>query len=67
MAIIRKQDIIKMNQQERESKMKELEFELVKAQVTAHKATAKTKEIKRTLARLITLNTSNIQQEGTKR
>ena len=54
MAIVRKSDIAKMNLQERTAKTRELRFELVKAQVAAHKSTAKTKEIKRTLARLLT-------------
>lgn len=56
MALIRVNDIAKMNVQERFSKIKELKMELVKANVTAHKSSAKTKEIKRALARLYTFN-----------
>jgi ribosomal protein L29 len=51
-------DVVKMDAKERQAKMQELRFSLVKSQVTAHKATAKTKEIKRTLARLLTFNNS---------
>ena len=59
MAVLRKQDIKKMTQQERDSKLKELQFELVKSNVAAHKSKAKTKEIKRALARLYTMNHMN--------
>jgi len=54
MAILKSKDIVKMPQSERESKLKELRLELVRAGVTANKATAKTKEIKRAISRLIT-------------
>ena len=64
MAIIRKQDLKKLGTQERESKLKDLKNELVRAQVTAHKATAKTKEIKRPIARLLTF--TKFEQEAKK-
>src|SRR3989338_4175835 len=54
MALIKKQDISKMNINEATTRLKELKLELAKAHVTAHRATAKTKEIKRTVARLMT-------------
>ena len=60
MALIRKQDLKKMSKQEKETKLKELKHELVRSKVTAHKATSKTKEIKRTIARILTFN--NIQE-----
>ena len=56
MALLRKSDIKKMNEKDRNSKIKELKFELVKANVTANKKGAKTKEIKRAIARLYTFN-----------
>ncbi len=54
MALIKRQDISKMNINEVTARLKELKLELAKAHVTAHRATAKTKEIKRTVARLMT-------------
>lgn len=55
MAILKSKDIIKMNVQEKEEKLKELRFELIKANVTANKSgKIKIKEIKRTIAKLLT-------------
>ncbi len=54
MTLLRMKDVIKMDVKDRESKIQELRFALSKSQVTAHKATSKTKEIKRALARLLT-------------
>ncbi len=56
MAILRAKEAAKMNEKERESKMNELKFELVKANVAANKSNAKTKEIKRAVARLFTFS-----------
>ncbi|HLF53985.1 MAG TPA: hypothetical protein VI544_02290 [Candidatus Nanoarchaeia archaeon] len=47
-----------MTEKDREDKLKELKMELVRSGVTANKANAKTKEIKRAISRLITLNKS---------
>jgi len=58
MAILKTKDIRKMSKKELEEKMKELRFELVKAGVTANKANAKTKELKRAISRCITVNKS---------
>ena len=58
MALLRFKDIEKMPQKDRDDKMKELRFELVKAGVSANKTNAKTKEIKRAISRLMTLNNS---------
>lgn len=55
MAILRVSDINKMDKKEMADKLKELKFELTKAAVTANKTNAKTKEIKRTIARMLTL------------
>jgi ribosomal protein L29 len=59
MALIRAKDVAKMNQKEREEKLKDLRMELVKGSVTANRANAKTKEIKRAISRLITFNKSS--------
>ena len=56
MALLKYKDVSKMDLKERESKMKDLKFELVKASVTANKQNAKTKEIKRAIARLFTFS-----------
>jgi len=55
MAIIRKNDLKKMNKTEMQNKLKELKLELAKAGVSANKASAKTKELKITVARLLTI------------
>ena len=58
MAVLKSKDAAKMNSQERESKLKELRLELVKANVSANRTNAKTKEIKRAISRLITFTSS---------
>ena len=58
MALLRTKDIAKMTDKERESKLKDLRFELIKAGVTANKANSKTKEIKRAISRLISFSKS---------
>ena len=58
MALLRAKDVVKMTKEERIKKVKELKFELSKANVTANKTNSKTKEIKRAIARLYTFNTS---------
>lgn len=58
MAILRAKDVAKMLQKDRDEKLKELRFELVKAGVAANKSTAKTKEIKRAISRLMTFSKS---------
>ena len=59
MAILKFKDISKMADKEREAKLKELKYELIKSAVTANKSKAKPKEIKRAIARLLTFNTSH--------
>ncbi len=54
MAILKSKEIIKMSKEDRDKKMKDLKMELVRAKVSANKTKAKTKEIKRAIARLIT-------------
>ena len=56
MAILRVKDIKSMSVQDRNSRLNELKFELVKASVTSQKGKAKTKELRRTIARLLTFN-----------
>lgn len=65
MAILKAKDVKNMDEKTRESKLKELKLELVKANVTAHKTNAKTKEIKKAIARILTFNNST-KGEGLK-
>ena len=54
MVIVRAKDAAKMNADEIKDKIKELKLELVRANVAVHRQTAKTKEIKRAISRLLT-------------
>ncbi|MDO8459836.1 MAG: 50S ribosomal protein L29 [Nanoarchaeota archaeon] len=58
MAVLKAKEVKRMSREERNAKLQELRFELVKAGVTANKTNAKTKEIKRAIARLLTINKS---------
>lgn len=58
-------DLQKLNKQERERKLKELRMELVKSQ--KDKQGSKTKQIKKIIARIHTLNTSEIKSGETKK
>ena len=54
MAVLRIKDIKNMDEKTKKEKLKDLKMELVKASVSANRANAKTKEIKRAIARLMT-------------
>ncbi len=49
-------DIKKMGKEERTKKIDELKLELVKTKANASKSPSKTKEIRKTIARIFTLN-----------
>jgi len=66
MAILKSKEIVKMNENERRHKMNDLKMELIRSNVTANKANAKTKEIKRAISRLITFSVSR-RNNGFKR
>lgn len=66
MAILKIKDARKLTKEERDSKIKDLRFELIKSNVTAQKSKAKTKEVKRTLARLLTLENAETQNNKAK-
>lgn len=54
---MKSKDVKKLDSKERQKKVEELRLELVKARVTASKGgKAKINEIKKTLARLLTIN-----------
>ena len=54
MTLLKYSEVKKMDNKARELKLKDLKLELVKANVTANKTNAKTKEIKRAISRLFT-------------
>jgi ribosomal protein L29 len=56
MAILRQKEISKMNKEELENKLKDLRIELMRnnAQRASHQNVAKIKEMRRTVARLLT-------------
>jgi ribosomal protein L29 len=64
MALLKQRDVVNMNKDEIISRLKELKIELSRAHVTAHKTSAKTKELKKAIARLMTRATSLKQQQG---
>ncbi|MEK6840615.1 MAG: 50S ribosomal protein L29 [Nanoarchaeota archaeon] len=60
MAKIKAKDIRKMDKEERKKKLEELRTELVKARVSASKTgNSKVKEIKKTIARMLTIEKIN--------
>ena len=61
MAILKSKDISKISQKEIEEKIKDLKMELIKNQISSGKGgKMKTREIKRTIARLLTFNKLNL-------
>ncbi|MDD5193881.1 MAG: 50S ribosomal protein L29 [Candidatus Nanoarchaeia archaeon] len=60
MAILKSKEIAKMSEKEIEEKTKELKTELMKNRINAAKGgKLRTREIKRTIARLLTINRLN--------
>jgi ribosomal protein L29 len=60
MATLKAKDIQRMNREDRAKKVEELKFELVKAKAhTSKTGTSKAKEIKKIIARILTLNNQN--------
>jgi ribosomal protein L29 len=64
MAILRAKEISNMDEKTRKQKLKDLKMELIKANVSANKTNAKTKEIKRAIARILTF--TNSEKRGVK-
>ncbi len=57
MATLKAKEIREMGKAGREKKLKELKFELIKSKASAAKTgSSRTKEIKRIIARILTLN-----------
>ena len=66
MALLKYSEVKKMTDKQIKEKLKDLEFEISKAYVTANKTNAKTKEIKRAIARLKTYMFSKSEKEALK-
>tara|TARA_Y100000310_G_C20408137_1_gene680642 strand:+ start:582 stop:797 length:216 start_codon:yes stop_codon:yes gene_type:complete len=63
MAILKSKNIAKMSDKEKQNKLTELRFELIKANVAANKTgKIKIKEIKRTIAKLLTLIPKSVEK-----
>ena len=56
MSLLKYEDLAKMNEKERSEKLAELKFGLSKAGVVANRTNAKTKEIKKAVARILTFD-----------
>lgn len=56
-------EIQKMDKEGRMKKIEELKFELVKSKGSSQKGTAKAKEIRKTIARILTLNNAKKVEE----
>jgi ribosomal protein L29 len=64
MTTLKMKDIQKMNKDERMKKIKEMNFELVKARANATKSgNSKAKEIKKIIARILTFNNQDKHAE----
>lgn len=55
MARIKTDDLRKMTEQERTKKLEDLKFELIKSKVSSSKAGTKPREIRKAIARILTL------------
>ena len=66
MAVLRIKEARKMNVKDMDEKLNDLKMELTKANVTSKKTNAKTKEIKRAIARLLTLKSEKRKEERKK-
>ena len=67
MTRLKTKEIQKMSKEEKMKKIEELKLELVKSKVNATKGSSKSKEIKKTIARILTLNNKEIKSVGEKK
>jgi len=64
MAILKSKDIVKMNAKDMDEKVKDLRIELIKSRVANKKGgKSTTREIKRTIAKLLTIKKLNEMKE----
>ena len=64
MPILKNSEVKKMNDKEIADKLQDLKLELVRANVTANKPRAKTKELKRAISRILTMINSQKQSKS---
>lgn len=65
MPTLKTKEIIKMSKEDRERKLKELKLELVRSKAAAAKGGgAKSKQIRKIIARILTLNKSKDKKSG---
>ena len=57
MASLKTNEIRKMNKEEKKKKLKELKIELIKSKANPSKKGPKIREIKKTISKILTLNT----------
>jgi large subunit ribosomal protein L29 len=68
MATLKPKDIRNMSKEDREKKLKELKLELVKSRTSASKTgSSRIKDIKKIIARIITINKSESKPEELKK
>ena len=67
MSVLKFKDIEKMDKKTLDGKLKDLKMELVKANVSANKTNAKTKEIKKAIARIFTFTNRRKSEEVKKK
>jgi|TARA_Y100000310_G_scaffold212935_2_gene213837 ribosomal protein L29 len=67
MAVLKFKDVEKMDKKTLDNKLKDLKMELVKANVSANKTNAKTKEIKKAIARILTFTNQRKSDEVKKK
>jgi len=68
MATLKAKEILNMNETDREKKLKELKLELVKAKANAAKSgSSKAKEIRKIVARILTINNDKNKSELNKK
>jgi ribosomal protein L29 len=68
MATLKAKEIRKMNESDKEKKLKELKFELVKTKANASKSgSSKAKEIRKIIARINTINNEKNKSELNKK
>ncbi|MBW6442478.1 50S ribosomal protein L29 [Patescibacteria group bacterium] len=54
---MKNKDLVKLNEKERESKLKELKIELIKSRIDSSKSgSSRAKEIRKMIARILTIN-----------
>ncbi|MEK6810907.1 MAG: hypothetical protein AABX96_00185 [Nanoarchaeota archaeon] len=61
MGILKSKDVAKMDSKTRTDRLKDLRMEFIRSKVGTQKATAKTKEIKRAIARIHTFNVADLK------